>query len=631
MSHRIEIADPSGDDPVRVLDETALGELSFAREHTAMSDFSAALGFEPSLEKRVLGEANIYYNETHLFRGYLETVESEELDAETSIEGRGIELDLTNGSAVVNYTDIAAWRALRDYWNTYVPGFDATVYEPPESRVTDGEKQAATTTSEFEAVLNEPATSPLKVENGEVRLAVTAPWFEGETFGVGTVEADGAASGGEALRVDEADDATQVAAFDYRMPADAAGVAVRARSPSGTASGVEVRFGGRVGFETTAGESFTDTYEWFVADVPLDDPVIDEETVAVEGVDLGSGDLLIDAVVPLDRRFDYTFDDTVDANGYLAGPESRPASFDVRFEAVEVGARVIEITLTTTMSDTSGEQALRASVDGETFSEASNTDTATFDFPGSQFTGAVGSVRLARTGSRSDASPTQGFEGQAVSDYSLGVSVEDATQIYDRTLEGTHLDNIQKLCELAGMRFSVEHTPDDPVPVECFAKGDEVRSAEWRVKDRSREFTAEDYANVVTVRGQEQSDGERLKATARSTGGVERFGEQVFEQIDSGLETQGGVDNRAVSVLLERLRNLELAGEVEIAPADILPGYSYPVEWSAGEPKETPLETVEYSTANDGLSGKLAFSPSTSLELELVRLRNRTSRIESNV
>lgn len=630
MAHRIEIADPSGDDPVRVLDEAELGNLAVSREHTAMSDFSAELGYLPELERRVLGEVHAYVDDEFVFRGYLETVESGEGDAETEIEGRGIEQDLTNGSAVVNYTDIPAWKALRDYWNTYLPEWSATVYKPPEARVSNGEKQAASTTAEFADILDADETAPLKVENGEVRLAVTAPWFEAETFGLGTVESDGAASGGEALRIDDEAEAEQVATFDYTMPADSAQVAVRARSPSGTAPGVEVSFAGSTAFETTAGESFTTTYEWFVADVPLDDAVRDEALVSLSTVEPGTGDLLIDAVVPLDGRFSYTFDDTVDANGYLAGPESRPPSLDVRFEAVEVGARVTEITLTTTMSDTSGSQALRASVDGETFSEASNADTATFTFPGSSFTGAVGSVRLARHGSRSTASPTQGFEGQAVSDYSLGTVSENPTKIYDRTLEGTHLDNIQKLHELAGMRFVAEHRPDSK-PVESFAKGDEVRPAEWRVVDREREFTAEDYANVVTVRGQEQSDGERLKATARSASGVERFGEQLFEQIDSGLETQAGVDSRAVSVLLERLRNIELAGTVEIAPRDILPGYSYSVEWSFDEVKETPLETVEFETGKDGISGSLDFAPSRTLELELVRLRNQTNRIESNV
>lgn len=65
--------------------------------------------------------------------------------------------------------------------------------------------------------------------------------------------------------------------------------------------------------------------------------------------------------------------------------------------------------------------------------------------------------------------------------------------------------------------------------------GDEVRAAECRVLDRTRELTGEDYANVVTVRGEKQDDGSRLKASARSPSGVDRFGEQFLNRVRKRL------------------------------------------------------------------------------------------------
>lgn len=632
MTHRVELTDPATGE-TRTLDELDLERVEFGREHTAMSSFSLATGYDSSLEDYALGDVVIRFDGEVLFRGTLETVESNERRVSTTLEGRGVERELTNDSAAVTYSDIDAWQAIRDYWDTHVDTFDATVHEPPAARETDGEKQAAETESEFETLLDAAPTDPLVFEGGGVRLADSSTLLEGQAFPTGTVVSDGAASGGEALRVnDRNDEAFLGAEFAYDLPSETVAVAARVKAPSGTTPGVEFRFEGETAISLTAGDPLDDTYVWLVETVDLAENVpAGEHNVALDVVTETGDDLDVDVVVPLDDRFEYTYPDSVNDDGFLDGPEAAPHAFDVVFPAVELDARVVEITAEATLDDTSNEQLIGVSLDAENWVDEPNATLVTGSFPSSLRTTAFGRIRLSRYGTSSTSSPATGTTGQTATEWSLATVSENPARIDEQRLEGDHLQNLQRLHELAGMRFSVDHASAEPFDAESFAPGDVARSAAWRLEDKTRRLDVSGYANVVTVRGAKDSNGERLTATAENAAGVDRFGEQVVVVTDPNLETKTEVENRAVTELLGRLDELDLSGSLDIVPKAIDPGYSYPVAWGDDGAVETPLERVEYSDSTGGLRGSLEFDPRDALELELVALRGETRRVTSAV
>jgi hypothetical protein len=629
MTHRLVLERPT-DGETLTLDESVLGRVSFTREHTAMGGFRVGVPFATELEEYALSEANLYYGDIHLFRGYLTGVHSREARAETELLGQGIGADLKAGSAVVSYSNIEAWKAVRDYWQNQVAGVSATIHKPPRARM-GSISQAASTTAEFADILDVTATDPLAVANDAVRVLESARWaFAGE-FGAGTLVNDAGAEQAEAERVrDPSASGSTVVATEYDIPAEHARAAVRYRAPDGATPRAEFRVEGAVFHETAQDGAGPAGYEWRRGDIPLSDDVLPagEQNVSVNVSASGANDerLLVDVIVVYDDRFSYTFDDATDADDLLAGPETRPDAVRVRPTVVETPARVTEIALTTTFDDTTGKQALATSLDGETWDETANTQTVTNGYPSSIREQAYGRATLSRYGSRSTASPTEGYEGQALRDYTLTVSGDDPARIGDKQLEGDHMRNAQRLHELAGMRFVVHHDPDE-VTVESFAPGDVVREAGFVVEDRTRKLDARGYANDVTMRGAYDSTaGERLKATRSNAAEQARYGTWHYDETDTSLETQADVDSAAVELLNAKLRELDITGALNIVPVNVAPGFSYPVEWADGDVRETPLERVSYRDSEGSLSGRLSFDPEDALELELVGVRSSLRR-----
>jgi hypothetical protein len=633
VSHRLVLERPT-DGETLSLGEDDLGSVSFTREHTALSDFRVRVPYSPELEDYALSEANLWYEtpggDTHLFRGYLTGVHSREERAETELLGYGVEYDLKQSGAVVSYSGYEAWKAVRDYWTNQVPGVSATVHKPPRARMGDI-TQSATTDAEFADVFTVEDTDPLAIRNGNVEVLASAWWSYSGDFGAGAVVGDAGAEQADAESVSQADESgSNVVTTDYPIPAEHARAAVRYRAPDGATPRAEFRVEGAVFHETERDAAASTSYGWHHGNIPLSGDALPAggQNVNVNVSQAASNDerVFVDVVVVYDDRFGYTFDNSTDANDLLAGPETRPDAVPLVAEVVETPARVTEVSLSTTWNDTTGSQAIATSLDGETWNEATNAAAVTNGYPSSVRETAYGRVTLSRYGSRTTASPTEGFNGQHLNDYTLTVSGDAPAKIGDTQLEGDHLRNLQRLHELAGMRFVVHHDPDE-VTAESFAPGDEVRTAEFVVEDRNRKLDARNYANSVTVRGAFDSNtGERLKATETNAAESARYGTWHYDETDTSLETQTDVDSAAVELLNEKLRELDLTGALSVVPVGVAPGFSYPVEWDAGDPQNTPLERVNYADRSGSLTGRLSFDPPDALELELVGVRSSLRR-----
>lgn len=139
---------------------------------------------------------------------------------------------------------------------------------------------------------------------------------------------------------------------------------------------------------------------------------------------------LFDVVSVYDNRFTYDFDNTTDSNDYLSGPELYPVVTQyIEFDNVETRRDITGGRLFTDWNDTSGDQAIGISNDGgANWLTNNNNNVIDKDFasPSRQI---KARLRLARFGSRTTATPTEGFKGQEVDDFALDADLDSITAV----------------------------------------------------------------------------------------------------------------------------------------------------------------------------------------------------------
>jgi hypothetical protein len=127
----------------------------------------------------------------------------------------------------------------------------------------------------------------------------------------------------------------------------------------------------------------------------------------------------VDVAGIFDTQFNYSFASTVDSNFRLSGPELFPDLQEVVYESASTRRTVNGVTATEGFNDVSNNQFISVSNDGgSTFKRFDNTASATASFS-SGGTAPKAKIGLSRFGSRTDASPTQGFRGQTVDQHEL--------------------------------------------------------------------------------------------------------------------------------------------------------------------------------------------------------------------
>lgn len=152
------------------------------------------------------------------------------------------------------------------------------------------------------------------------------------------------------------------------------------------------------------------------------------------------------------------------------------------------------------------------------------------------------------------------------------------TSLSDYSTEGTPLEVLQNLHELAGMEFAVQHQRDG-ARVESFVPEETVRASEWSALDHDSDLDARGYANAVEVYGGTTSGGGRAFARADDQSEIDRLGDEILVRVDDKtLTTDADCQARADSELKDRLAEDSLSGSVEIAPQLVLPGYYYEID-----------------------------------------------------
>lgn len=287
---------------------------------------------------------------------------------------------------------------------------------------------------------NKEATDPLTTDNDELAVAQVCFTTEGEDFTNASGDvgiAGNPYSGGELRAVDTAG-ATIEWEFtpEYDIPAGELGIQVRdddggAGTGSDGIAAFEWRFEGDLVDENpnTGGNfllGWSDIADGFYSGVAWNSPALDAGTTYTISVECTDGGALsdqygIDVIAPYDKRFEsdlFFDDDNGGSGGFLDGPELFPSVVDVSFATATTRRNITEANFTSTWNDTSNNQYVELANDGSTFTRFNNADTGSVTFA-SPDKGVDTNIGLSRYGSRTTATPQQGFNGQAIQDWDL--------------------------------------------------------------------------------------------------------------------------------------------------------------------------------------------------------------------
>jgi len=565
---------------------------------------------------------------TLVFRGFLHSVDPN--DETMTLRGPGIGelLDEDAPDSPVTITNTATHQAIEDYISNRTP-FTPTVIEPAGSTATRSDVQSADTTTEFDSISSSLSnTAPFAVSSGAVSLAQSCFFFDAiDDFSTTTFVSDADASGGEAAVFSTTSDNASVS-FDlgYTMPASAVSVAIRRRAGgSDEASGDVIVDGTRTGSFGFA----TSDYTWRTFGIGGDvgELAAGSHTLSLETTSEGD-DFIVDCAAVFDSRFNYTFDDAVDSNGYLSGPELYPDAAPLVFDNVSTQQSIGKGYLSVT-DDDGAVSKLQLSFDGgSTYvpTDGSEQGADSVEATSSSTTQQVrGRVTLTRYGSRSTASPTTGINGGSISTWDLDVDLTDTSVADEIELTESDLSNIQTLLDYGDYTLIFEHEESSkPVTVYPYGQSDSSveRQLPGRVADKTPGVNADNYANRVIVRGAEDSNGNRPEAIVEDSDAISSDPRTITlgPVYDNDLATGAGVQTKAESLLEQAQRAGEVRGSVTLGlPHKAIAGFQYEVDFGNG-PRYLTAEEVEIQDGERQTGTVINFDRRSGLAQEIEQL-----------
>jgi hypothetical protein len=550
-----------------------------------------------------------------LFRGRVDKIEWNKDRAQTTLSGRGVSYKLDTSEIALTVTNQLAHNAVADFWSN--TAFSATVTTPSiDNTTTNTVAQEADTTAEFADLIETFETEPLEVTSDSITTLQSCFTVEAENQSTsGTPNnSDGSFSNGEAITMlDAGDSVTQTFTPDYEIPIDEFNTFIRIETTT-SANPIDVSLNG----EFLGQFNFADgSLGWLdLANIGIDFTEFSEDSLSAatsyslkfEVASGGNDATLFDVLAPLDSRYNYTFDnDNGGSGGYLDGPELYPDSITKVFDRATTSWNITDSTLTTTWDSTDNNQKIQLRLNDQTWfpndGSENNTSSITTAFGSEVGSTIQGRATFSRYGSRTNATPQTGFNGQTLSDWEITFDGNDIPVITSETFEGTEFQVSQDLHNRAEMRFTLLHSANS-LDVESYKAGDVIKSLPTFAElNRTIREDVENYANDITIRGQ-RVNGERLSHNVSDSTAISNFGTQHFDRIDPSLETEEAVKIEARNTLKEKLREAKTKGDLEIVPVDVAPGFSYANPFDSGD---IPIEEVRYSTGANNLSGMLAF------------------------
>lgn len=641
------------------------------RTHTGLSDLTATIIEDRTLDSYAQRQdrVNVEVNGDVKWTGYIVGLNHTIGQGTSQLKAEGIAKrlketrpDYESLGGSLTYNNIALGDALDDYWGR-TPFSNYTVTpQTTEQVANDSIIQSADTDTEFSNITSLNATDPLEINGGFLSLLQSCFTTEGENYDNGlefrtteqTPEEDIYSGDNSASLVrgpavtGGPDFAEWNFTLDYTIASEDFGVAVRVDADDTNSA---------PGHEWVLQHSDGNTYEIDNANTNAIGSSLRWDQIGdgtynnldgYQGPDLPPGDytlrvevtnsdatvdyaLYVDVVAPYDNRFTYTFDDAVDANGYLSGPELYPDAFEFLFTEETAAFNITEANLTLSIDNTSNNQSISLTFDGgSTFTTANNTDTLTTQ-PSDPSRTVQARVTLSRYGSQTT-TPTDGINGQEIDTQEITVDLNDLIVIDGLELSRNHFENLQQLHGYgSNWNWTIEHDSStiSNMTVRSYQQGDVTRAKPDSFEDpesENAEVQAESYFNSIYLQGSLDSGGDRPTAEEKDQDRINNDGREISPGVlrDPKITTEAGARFKALALLETALSNNELVGEKTI-PSDTLvdPGYSYPVDFGNGDNLKT-LEEVSLTESPTDVNIRARFStPRSDLSAQIENLQRQ--------
>lgn len=623
-----EFRDDSGD-VVETLGPDEIADPSIPQEHSVISEWEFRTPFRTSLETVRHSSAFIFFEGNDgdrqlIVRGPVDEIKSDDQRGETLVRGRGqianlLEDGPDNG---VILADGPADEEIQSVWGQ--TEFTADV-SGSEADVLSEDLTIQDSVSSFDsdtAVDSFVTGSDIR----RARIGWTADAIDVVNYsdGVSTFS-DGDYTGGEAVEFGGGLAQTFELDFETEYKTDLQ-LAVRIdNTADGDNPGFELVLDDNV-ISTVPEGALVDRLGWF--DELARDVSTGSHRFEVRGSgDNTSTDFAVDHLAVYDSDLTETDNEVHEPDGQLNSPHNYPTTAEeIRTTAASVeNGSISEATVTTTIDDVSGDQQLSLYVEPDSsspdFSINNSATLGSLDTPLTT-TLQVG-VELAATDElRDNKTPREGFEPQRLSEFDLTVTTVDKIVFEGEEFDGNYFNILQAMHSDAGLIFR-SVVDEDELRAETFERGAFLDDIEWTRLGYTRGFNTSEFANKVIAVGGEDDDGNRPTSEQDDTDSIDAIGERRAFVVNEQITTSNGIENFAKAELNQRLNKDDFAGEIEIVPQRLKPGYRYAVDAFDGE--ESVLERVVFDDGADP-SGKLIFEGLVDVSAAISGVRDEARR-----
>jgi hypothetical protein len=312
--------------------------------------------------------------------------------------------------------------------------------------------QSADTQAEWEDIFPAPASDePFTIDATGPGMEQIAWTTEGENFDRGQTGFDDTTNSGDysntdyfnGTRGDDAADPGDFAEWDFvpqhTIPASEFGVRVRDASPTTDAPGVRWvlitpsgesflidEFGFGVGLLSNPGWAnigdgfYNGVRQYDGPDLTAGQTYTLRLDITDSNGNLDGTQYNVDVVAPYDKRSvgELTFDETLNANDALSGPELYEQSIVKSLNTADTRRNVTEASFTSAWNDVSNNQYVELANDGSTFTRFNNSDTGSVTFA-SPDRGVDTNLNFSRYTSDATTTPATGDSGQRIDSWEL--------------------------------------------------------------------------------------------------------------------------------------------------------------------------------------------------------------------
>ncbi|WP_135302635.1 hypothetical protein [Haloarcula amylovorans] len=361
------------------------------------------------------------------------------------LEGRGgTELDTRVRKEVDDRPNHEVFEEIINQETAYTPNVDT----PPPVIDENTLLREADTDSELSNLLQIPDTAPVGISGGQASTLQTCFVYEGEDeFAVGDAIFDSAASGEFAEQyIQTSDEATASFSLGYDVPANDLSIGIRWRSPNDADMFFDISVDGSL-VASLGNSSWSSSYQWYTFSAGLGSLSAGSHdiTITVASEDSNSDALYIDVVAVYDNRFSYTFDNSVDSDNALSGPQTKPDLVEIETINETSSRQISGGRVESTWNDTSGSQYVAVSNDGgATYTTANNSETVETDF-GSASSQLRAKLGLSRYGSGRSTTPTTGYNSQSVDVIRLLADLDNTPRLINQSYDGDAMDVLKQV------------------------------------------------------------------------------------------------------------------------------------------------------------------------------------------